>query len=295
MAGLATRQNTDRSLDLQRAIAVTHKRAQWVHTTALTVSLLVAALGLLARLEPKAIPAVSLVGALWTAIYAIALAPWAARYQRTSATLQEMLDTSLFGQPWNRVLVGPPVPEELVSDLSSRYRDREEWVRDYYIVAVVPAPYDVLFCLEQNLAWGSRVRQRYGQLLASVAGIWVLAGLVIGFATGVRVPALISAWLVPSLGLLLLCLDTYRTQLANTRERTRVRELVIGLTADQHGPRLTPGPEWVALARQIQDVLFILRRQQSRTPAWFFRRYHDRDKRAFEYRKRVLEERLGPP
>jgi hypothetical protein len=45
----------------------------------------------------------------------------------------------------------------------------------------------------------------------------------------------------------------------------------------------------------MQDVLYILRRQQPRTPVWFFRRYHDKDKRDFEYRKRMLEERLGRP
>jgi hypothetical protein len=200
MAELATRQNIDRCLDLQRAIAVSHRRTQWVHTIALTISLAVAALGLLARAEPQAIPAVGLAGALWTATYVIALAPWAARYQRTSATLQEMLDTTLFGLPWNRVLVGPRIPEDLVSDLRSRYRGKEEWLRDYYIAAAVPEPYDVLFCFEQNLAWGSRVRQRYGQFLSAFAGLWVLAGLVVGFAAGVRVPALISGWLVPSLG-----------------------------------------------------------------------------------------------
>jgi hypothetical protein len=132
-------------------------------------------------------------------------------------------------------------------------------------------------------------------MLAGLAVLWVLTGLIIGFITGMRVPALIGGWFVPSLGLLLLCLDTYRVQLSSNRERTRVREIVSALSAKSSPTRPTPGPEWDALARQLQDVLFILRRQQPRTPVWFFRRYHDRDQRDFEYRKQVLEERFNTP
>jgi SMODS-associating 4TM effector domain len=295
MADLRARQNSERILDLHRAVAVSHRRVQGIHAAALSLSLAVAALGVLAQLQPSTVPAVSLIGAVWTAIYAIALAPAASRYQRTSATLQEMLDTELFGVPWNRIGVGERIPEDQVSDLRSRYRNDDSRLRDYYLVAAVPAPYDVLFCLEQNLAWGSRVRLRYAQALLSLALLWVAAGLVVGFAAGLRLPALVSGWFVPSLGLMLLCLDVYRAQLSNTRERGRAREIVVAAAAESATAPLTPGAEWDILARQVQDLLFNLRRQQARTPVWFFRRYHDRDKRAFEYRQRLLEERLNPP
>ncbi len=77
MADVATRQNSDRILDLQRAIAVTHKRSQRVYAAALLVSVAVAALGILAKLVPSTASAVSLTGALWTGAYAIVLSPWA--------------------------------------------------------------------------------------------------------------------------------------------------------------------------------------------------------------------------
>lgn len=293
-AGLAVRQNSERMLDLHRAVAVAHRQAQRVHAAALLMSVAVAALGVVARVAPSSTAVVGLVGAGWTAVYAVALAPWAARYQRTSATLQEMLDTELFELPWNRVAVGEKIPEDRVSDLKYRYRGDESRLRDYYLVAAVPGPYDVLFCLEQNLAWGSRVRERYGQLLLAVAAVWAAAGLAVGFSASLQVSQLISGWFVPSLGLLLLCLDIYRAQLSNTRERTRVRAIVAAASSDPVGAPLAPGPEWTTFARQVQDVLFQLRRQQPRTPVWFFRRFHDRDRRDFEYRMRVLEERLNP-
>jgi predicted pore-forming effector associated with SMODS systems len=294
-SGLAVRQNSERILDLHRGVAVVHQYAQRVHAAALFMSLAVAALGVLARNAPTTVPAIGLAGAAWTAVYAIVLAPWTAFYQRTSATLQEMLDTELLELPWNRVGVGEQIPEDQVSNLKNRYRGDESRLRDYYLIAAVPAPYDVLFCLEQNLGWGSKVRRRYAQLLLSVAVLWTVAGLIVGFVTGLRIPELVSGWFVPSLGLLLLCLDTYRAQLSNTRERTRVRDIVIAAYADPVGAPISAGPAWEKFARQVQDLLFQMRRQQPRTPQWFFRRFHDRDKRDFEYRMALLENRVNLP
>ncbi|WP_433550591.1 S-4TM family putative pore-forming effector [Micromonospora zamorensis] len=293
MANLATRQNSTRILDLQRAIAATHERSQRVYTGALVLSMAVAALGIVAKIAPMTASAVSLTGALWTGVYAIVLSPWAERYQHLSAVLQDMMDCRLFDLPANPVLVGPAVPEDQLSELKSRFQGEESWLRDYYVVAEVPGPYAALFCFEQNFAWGSKVRQRYAHLLAGLAVLWVLTGVIIGLLTGMSVAALIGGWFVPSLGLLMLCLDTYRGQLSSNRERTRVREMVYGLSAQPSTTPLMPGPEWDALARQLQDVLFILRRQQARTPVWFFRRFHDRDQRDFEYRKQALEERFN--
>jgi hypothetical protein len=79
--------------------------------------------------------------------------------------MQEKLDVHLFDLPWNAVLVGDEPSEEEVGRLSRRFRGDEASLRDYYLVAAVAAPHDVLFCFEQNLAWGSRVRQRYAAAL----------------------------------------------------------------------------------------------------------------------------------
>jgi hypothetical protein len=43
----------------------------------------------------------------------------------------------------------------------------------------------------------------------------------------------------------------------------------------------------------VQDVLFLVRRQQPRTPQWFFELFHDDDQADFTYKKKVLEERHG--
>lgn len=290
---IADLQNSDRVLMLQRGIAVAHRYTLLAQAFNLAVSVVVAALSLLAQTMPGSRPAVAAVGAVWAAVYTVYLAPLSSRSLRTSATLQEMLDVGLFRLPWNAVVVGDAVPEDEVSRLARRFRGDERWLRDYYLVADVPEPYDVLFCLEQNLAWGSRVRQRYAQLLAGIAAVWCVIGIVVGIVGRLTVTELAGGWFVPSLGLLLLCLDTYRAQVSVTRERTRVVGLLRTRMTEPAASVVTPGPEWTEFARRIQDVLFQLRRLQPRVPLWFFRRSHDADLADFRFKMQDLEAKVN--
>lgn len=283
-------QNDDRSQILFRAIAVAHRSSQRVQALSLIVSAVIASLGIVARVSfAPAVPIIAVVGATWAGVYAVVLAPLAGRHLRTSAVLQEMLDVNLFGLPWNGVLVGDRLSADEVSQLSRRYHGDESRLHNYYLVAAVVPPYDVLFCLEQNLAWGSRVRRRYAQALLAVIAIWCVAVVVVGLVTGSTVADTLSAGLIPSLGLLLACLDIARAQMSSTENRERV--LLIVRAAMEEAPPSTTIRE--TFARQVQDVLFLARRQQPRTPQWFFRLFHDNDMADFHYKMEALEERHG--
>jgi hypothetical protein len=285
---LVARQNERRAIVLHRAIAVVHLRAQRAHVASLAASIIVAALGVVARILPGWAPTVAVIGATWALVFAIVVMPWAARHQRTGATLQEMLECELFDLPYNKIAVGDPVTEHEVSELGRHFRGDEDNFRTYYLVADVPAPYDVLFCMEQNLGWGSRIRLRYARLLLTLAAVWTVAGVIVGLAARLDIVSMVSTWFVPSFGLLLVCLDSYRSQTSNARERRRVLSHVF---AAGEAP-LTDGPAWISFARQVQDVLFYTRTQQPRTPTWFFRKWHDQDQADFEYRRERLEERV---
>ena len=182
MAGvrrIAQAQDSPQSITLLRAISVAHRHTQFAQMASLVVSFVVAGLSVLAQPVPSTAPALALAGALWAVAYALFVTPWRSRYLRMSATLQEVLDVELFGLSWNRVMVGEPVPEDEVSRLSRRFRGNEDRLRGYYLVADVPAPYDVLFCIEQNLAWGACIRKRFARALISVAAAWAAAGVVV--------------------------------------------------------------------------------------------------------------------
>lgn len=121
---------------------------------------------------------------------------------------------------------------------------------------------------------------------------WCAAGVVTGVVTESTVGSLISIWFVPSLGLLLSCWDIARAQLYTTRERTRVVSIVREVMAAP-STRIADDRAFTVFARQVQDVLFLARRQQPRTPQWFFRRFHDDDMVDFKFKMRALEQRLG--
>ncbi len=289
-AAIARRQNTSRSLILLRAAAVVHRRIQLAHGASMLVSILLAVLGLVAKQIPSMSASVSVAGAIWATTYAILVVSNTKRLLRTGAMLQEAFDCSVFDMPWNVVAVGKPVPEEEVSRISRLFHGNERELRNYYLVADLPFPYDVLFCLEQNLAWGPRVRRRYATAVATLAIAWLIVGAVVAIIQGWTVSSLLAAWLVPSSGLLLLCLDTYRAQVSSNKERARVLDLLrVTLDGNRAEPATPTGT--TEFVRRVQDALFSMRQQQPRVPSWFFRQFHNRDEADFRSRMRQLEDR----
>jgi SMODS-associating 4TM effector domain len=289
---IADRQDTVAALRLLKAVAVAHTYNQRAQATSLGLSIAFAVAGLLVGPGASFGAAVALGGTLWAAVYKAAMAPWAERYLGTAATLQEMFDADLLALPWNRVAVGDRIGEEEVSRLSRRFRGGEERLRSYYLVANAAEPYDVLFCLEQNLVWGSRIRLRFAQTVLGVLVLWSAVGVLITLATGATVSRLIAGWFVPSLGLLLLCLDMYRTQMASTRERLRVLKLVRAVIDEPGSPVIATPGALTLFARQVQDTLYHMRRLQPRLPNWYFQHYHDQDKADFQVKMHELEARF---
>jgi hypothetical protein len=292
---IAVRQNTPRSLMLLRAIAVAHRHGQRVQLISLAVSLLTAGLSIVAATHREFVPVAVVIGATWAILYAVVLGPATGRQSRLGATLQEMLETELFDLPWNEVAVGDKVSTDEISRLSRRFRGDDTRLRDYYLVPDVPAPHNIYFCLEQNLAWGPRVRRRYAHVLLAVPILWGITGVTVGIALNVTVAELLNLWVVPSLGLVLQCLDIARAQLAVNAERLRV---LTQLRARQNaGPTAAAMPpaaadaEWRVFARQVQDLLFHSRRLHARVPTRFFWRFHDHDIEDFKSKLDELEMR----
>ncbi|MCX4857500.1 S-4TM family putative pore-forming effector [Streptomyces canus] len=289
---IAERQESVAAMRVLKAIAVVHLRNQRAQTLSLCVSIALAVAGLLTGTGSRYGAAITLCGSLWAAFYLGVMAPWAERYLRIAATLQEMFDADVLGLPWNNVAFGNRIGDDEVSRLSRRFRGGENRLRGYYLVVDAAAPYDVLFCLEQNLAWGSRIRSRFAQLMLGVLVLWSTAGVLLTLATGATVSRLVTGWFVPSLGLLLLCLEMYRTQMASIQERLRVLELVRAVIDDPTSPVIATPAALTRFARQVQDTLHQMRRLQPRLPTWYFQRYHDQDKRDFQVRMQELETRF---
>jgi SMODS-associating 4TM effector domain len=280
---LAERQNQPDLLRLLRAAAVSHGRAQRLDGAQIGVSVFVAALGLVAAFAPVTETPIAILGGLWAVAYSTGLAAWGENELRRAALLQEMFDVRVFELPWNAVTAGEPLDPHEVSRLSQQCRKPDDLFRDYYLVPAVPRPYDVLGCQQQNLGWAARVRRRYANVLLAAALIWSGAGLVVGWLNELNVPELLLRWYVPSLGALLLAVDTHRAQRDAAAERERLLRLMNTRlsSAVQLGTSEAAGL-LLAFAREVQDVIFNARTQHTRAPNVFFRRFRSQDRIDFE-------------
>ncbi|WP_242906951.1 S-4TM family putative pore-forming effector [Actinomadura terrae] len=285
---LRERQNDPALLALLRAMSVSHARVRRLNALRMAAAMAMAALGLLASFTGS-LPWVSVLGALWALAYSAGASFWADGELRRAALLQEMFDVRLFLIPWNRVIAGDEVPAHEVSRLNRRFRGDDGPLRDYYEIPDLPRPFDVLGCQHQNLGWGARVRRRYATTVAGATAGWAAMGLLVGVAADLGLTELVLRWYLPSLGVLLLGIDTQRGQRMIADERERVLRLVhehLARTTGRAGPARTR--DLLTLARQVQDAVYRTRVAQSRVPNWFFSRFRARDRQDFQESMREL-------
>ncbi|MGB2567644.1 S-4TM family putative pore-forming effector [Micromonospora citrea] len=282
---------------LLRAMSVCHARAQRLDGLRMYLSIAVCVAGAVVAFTGVSATAVTAVGALWAVANAVGLASWSNGQIRRAATLQEMFDVDLFGLPWNTVAAGERIGPHEVSRLDRRYRGGEVYLRDYYEIPDLPAPYDVLACQQQNLGWGARLRRRYAYTVLGGVAAWVSVGVVFGVVAELTVAQLLLQWFVPSLGALLLGLEIYRGQrdVAVDRDRAMsiLQDRITSAVRRPHDPAAEA--ELLTLARQVQDLILHSRRGQARVPDWFFRRFHAADRVDFQSTMASLAELLNRP
>jgi hypothetical protein len=274
---ISIRQNSSQAILLLKAIAVLHQRSQWVQSGSLAASALLAGSAVVAIWMEKASQLIPLMGTMWATVYVMAIMPISQRSMQKTAVLQEMFDVEVFNLEWNPVAAGPRFSMAEVVRLSDKFKGSERWLRDYYVTSPEAYPRDVFFCMQQNLEWGPLVRRRYARTVMLIGITWSAGGVALGFVERLTVNDLINSWFAPSLGLLILCLEVYQSQMADIRERGRLLTVLLSVPERQS---LT---KQLLVLRQIQDVVLQLRRQYPRTPPWFFHWFHSKDR--FNYQR----------
>ncbi|OZV83027.1 hypothetical protein CA850_05845 [Micromonospora echinospora] len=263
-------------------MSVCHSRAQRLDNLRMAVSAALGVAGAVVAVTAAPGTVVTVAGALWAVANALGLGAWSRGQLRQAAVLQEMFDVDLFGLPWNPVAAGDRIDAHEVSRLERAFRRDEQYLRDYYEIPPLPAPYDVLACQQQNLGWGSRIRLRYAHTVLGGVVLWSVLGVVFGVTSGMTVAELLLQWFVPSLGGLMVGLEVYRTQRDVAVDRTRALAVLRAHLAPAASSEPTAPSDLLVLARQIQDLIFHSRRGQARVPDWFFRRFHAADRVDFQ-------------
>ncbi|MET9390805.1 S-4TM family putative pore-forming effector [Streptomyces sp. NPDC006624] len=280
---ITRRQNDEDLQRILRAGESSHARARQLAALHMSVSFLLAACAVLGVFVTSMQEALTVAGFLWALVYSAGASSWTEREFRRAALLQETFDIRLYELPWNEVLAGGPPSADEVSRLARRYRGPGERLRDYYEIPDLPRPLDVLSCILQNLAWGARVRRRFAAAVQGGVVVWVAAGVLVGVVTEAALLSVLVNWFVPSLGLLLLGVDTYRTQRDTAAVREHARSVILPRMREYAEAGMPPEDtgNLLVLARQAQDILLRTRLHQARVPNWFFKAFLDSDRADF--------------
>lgn len=296
---ISARQNEQNMLDLIKASTAAHVRQQRLETVRVTVSLALAAASVVAAFASVTAPVITVIGGAWALAYTIFVSPLAKGQARRSAVIQEMFDTQLFGLPWNSTLTGSRLRPDEISQLVREFdprRGRGDRLRDWYVdTSGVPQPYDIFICQQQNLAWDARLRRRWAWVLLAAVVVWVVLGLVVGYAASLTMPEILLRWFVPSLAALIYGIDSCKNQYDIAAERERVMSLVQAeIDGAQRAPSSDEQARLVVKAREIQDVIFATRKQVARVPDWFYARFRDRDENDFRANAQHLRNKIAP-
>jgi hypothetical protein len=262
---------TPSELTALQAMSVSHLRVRVLSGIRLTVSAVIAAAGAVVTLAELPATWVTIAGALWASAYSIGLASWVDGGLLRAAKLQEMFEVELFRLPWNTVVAGPQVRSEDASRLSTRFKSRriaDEWDE----VPNLPRPFDVLARQIQNLGWRSRICRRYANVVLGIVVAWAIVGVVVGVVGGFTIGEIVLRWFIPSLGGLLLGIDTFRQQRSIAKERDRVCAFAEDetLKAARRVNEAATGDALLVLSRQVQDTLFSTRCRAPRAPSRLF-------------------------
>lgn len=294
---ISQRQNEPHMRELLKAASAANVREQRLEALRVTLSLALAAGSVFAAFASVTAPVITVVGASWALAYAVLVSPLAKRQARRSAVIQEMFDTVLFGLPWNDTLVGTRLRLDEISRLVREFDPRRGRVRrlhDWYVdTSNVPRPYDIFVCQQQNLAWDARLRRRWAWILLTTVVLWMILGLIVGYAIALTIPETLLRWYVPSLAALIYGIDGYKNQRGIAAERERVTNIV-QTEIDNAQPAPTPDEHarMAVRTREVQNVIFTTRMQVTRVPDWFYARFRTHDEKDFHSNAEHLREKF---
>lgn len=271
---IATRQNTERSLDLIAAYSRRYKTAaRWRRLRVLGTYSLALLTPLLGLLWPGRAALIGALAAAWLVIGRTVFSYIEQTYSARAADIQEILDTELFGLPWNGAVAGRQdrVREDIAEAAPHR---RQPTHRNWYnAVDATPWPADVLLCQLQNVAWGRRNHRAYLPYLVACGLALVLLDLAWAIGRDMSVYDFLILLFLPTAPALLdladLILSHHRHGQAKGRTEDNIRELLQRLTGGEQIDRDE--------CRRVQDAIYQLRCTGPRIPAWFYRHHRPKD------------------
>lgn len=291
MTTIAQQQNTSEMLRLLVAQAKLYSQAKRIRIARLFVSVVLAvAAPPITLLVLHSDVILAAVGFIWMLATYFTLRGLQQEKVTQAAKVQEQFDTTLFGLPWNSMLVGQHVKPEVIFEAERvSHEDRERFRNWYSDPGALPYPLAVLLCQRANAVWDWRLRRHYAARVAWLIGAVLGADLLIGLLMRQSLSAFLFGLLIPTVPALQQGIETVLAHRESAAEKEELAERITDLwEVSLRDPDVVTQEQ----LRQIQDRIYNLRKSGPLVPdrwyKWLQKHYQeDMDQSAQELRERA--------
>jgi hypothetical protein len=265
MAEIATAERADLNRLRQRAKECFYARAGVAAQVGSGIAIVFAlSAPFVLALAPGAAPGLAAAAGAWIFITRFGLDRLAREWQLKGVRTQEAFDCDVLGVEPNLSLAPPLSPEEIHA--AGRSKDEEQDDEDSWYPTRVQAPWplSVLICQRSNAVWASRQHRIYSYCLIIAMIVWAAVGIVVTLAEGATLGEYLLAILLPSLPGVLDGTDLIQRHQWAADRREQINQYLEDLIFAGTGSETE--------IREVQDQLFLLRRDGAQVPDLFYHR-----------------------
>ncbi|MFJ5762801.1 S-4TM family putative pore-forming effector [Neobacillus sp. NPDC093182] len=173
-------------------------------------------------------------------------------------------DTSLFGLPWNNILVGSKLTREIITEADSNFKGNRSRLQNWY------ANYNkethiqnIIHCQRANLSWGWRLRQGYCNFILLMISILFFGEAIFALVQNKSFYEYVVELFIPSIpivGIVLESIIEHKVLVKDKKEKEQeVSSLLDGSQVD------------LETARRLQDIIFTFRTSTAIIPEYFYK------------------------
>ena len=222
-------------------------------------------------------PIFAIIGALWT-ILALIISYIEKDTIKEAAKIQDEFDIRVFNLKWNKVLLGDHISYEVIHSLSSKFNGPvdERWYGD---LSNIVYPFNVIVSQRSNIVWDWRLRRNYYFLSLILLMLIALGGIFLSILNSLSLESYITTIFFPSSAAYILGFKELKEHFDNfSSKRTMEKRLNSIINSGINEEILID----THLLRQVQDVIYTLRKCTAIVPNWFYKLFQKKYERRMQ-------------
>jgi hypothetical protein len=268
---ISQRQKKPVNLELIKAFVVQYNEAKKIQVPRIVITYLLAVAAPFIVLSiPSTKNLFSIVGATWSVI-ALICSYLEKDSIKVAAKIQDQFDVAVFQLDWNKILLGDPVSDETIHNLSAKYNGKIDttW---YGNLDAASWPFDVVLCQRTSVVWDWRLRMNWFRLILVLLVILFISGILLSLQNNLLLGDYLKIIFLPSSSAYILGYKELSEHYENIRAKENLEKKLNSVLESAITKVEIPNEK---MLRQIQDVIYILRKCNAIVPTWFSKLYRN--------------------